>query len=267
MLQKPKIIAFSHIPKTAGTSFNHMIRRYFGQQLISARPRSGTPGATYRKEDLDNDHQIYKNPRCISGHCLKPFVDFKEHADRLMWFTFLREPEKRLLSQFVHQQTSNVKVHKMDFPAWCKRFHRKDWLVKWIAGEHDLNAAQQILAEKFSAIGLVEHFDDSVKIFKRVFQLTGFVTTPPKQKMTIRDPTIKQEIIEKRESFKDLLEEQTELDRKLYDHVCQNTWKLQAEILSNENVIPGKPQSKISQLTNLLRFEYKDRVSYRRLAK
>ena len=53
-----KILAFSHIPKTAGTSFNHLLRRHFGSSLMAARPRKGA-SALYRCSDFlkDNLHK------------------------------------------------------------------------------------------------------------------------------------------------------------------------------------------------------------------
>lgn len=74
---------------------------------MAARSRTGSR-SIYLYQDLKKDARLFRRLKCITGHGLKPFVDFREYESRLRWFTFLRDPKKRFISHYIHQQTSDV---------------------------------------------------------------------------------------------------------------------------------------------------------------
>lgn len=227
-------VVFSHIPKTAGTSLNFMLDRYFGSSHLRVIYRKGTEKATYRPQDLRKDLLVCPQAQLIAGHSLKPFVDFEEFSEKLEWFTFFRNPVDRYISHYVHQQT-NSKRPRMDLYAWSKRYNRHNWCVRMIAGEEDLGKAKEFLESKFKFIGLTESFDDSVKMLKAAFNWEKFDVKLPQQKMIGRSNAIKDEIKDNRSKYDDFLHEQNALDIELYDYFIKHLWQKQrAALLSSD---------------------------------
>ena len=162
---------------------------------MAARHRVGS-ASTYRYEDLVADAKIFPTLACITGHSLKPFIDFREFEPRLKWFTFLRDPVKRFISHYVHQRTSGIERYQMDLNQWAATFNRTNTQVQWVAGECDLDAAQQILEEKFSFVGFTETFEKSMTAFVNEFKLSDLNCEIRKRLMTGRDNRIRDEILE-----------------------------------------------------------------------
>lgn len=255
------MIAFSHIPKTAGTSFNIMLRRYFGTSLMAAKYRPGASATLYRYEDLNLDFRLFPRLRCISGHALKPFHDFREWNDRMRWFTFLRDPASRFISHYIHQQTGADTKYHLDLPDWAARFRRSNWCVRMIAGEEDVDAAIQILEEKFSCVGLVEEFETSIRMFATTFELTSFDLTVPRPRMVARDPGLKRRVSADREAYGDLIQEQNALDQQLYDHVKSSMWPQQQNLLKRAEPV-GTAKTPVRNAIRLRMFQLKNRFVY-----
>jgi hypothetical protein len=223
MSNKNNIIVFSHIPKTAGTTLSYLLKRHFGNKLLAVRYRSNN-SATYLPEDLNKDLSFLPRVRLISGHSLKPFIDFKEYEKKMDWFTFLRKPEKRFISHYIHQQTNNDPQYKMSLADWSSKFNRKNWMVRMIAGEENLEKAIEILENKFLFVGLTEKFDESLEIMKSVLNLPGFDTSYTKKKMTGKDSSLKEEIYNNYSNYEKCIKENNVLDSKLYEYVRAHIW-------------------------------------------
>ena len=254
------ILAFCHIPKTAGTSANLMLRRYFGANLMAARHRPNSK-QTYLYNDLAADAPQFKKLRCISGHCLKPFVDFREFESRLKWFTFLRDPVKRFISHYVHQQTGDFERHKLGLNEWAEKFDRGNAQVQWIAGEEDLEAAKQIIDEKFAFVGNVKDFGGSIQEFAELMNLESFNTYIPRQQMTIRDTSIRDEILNNFDKYSATIERNTELDQRLMDHVATRNWNSDSKV----QVTSSDPPSlfrKVGFRIRIAQFQVKDKLIY-----
>ena len=234
-----KIIMFSHIPKTAGTSLKFLLRRYFGTKQMDAIHNKNQKDSSYQPNDLKNEKWLYSRLGLVAGHCVKPHVDFKDLNNDLEWFTFLRKPTKRFISHYIHEQTNLNPNYKMDLIDWSKRYKRQNWSVRMIAGEENLNKAQDMLHEKFKFIGLTESFDESVLLMKNAFQLHGFDTSLKTNKMTIRDSGLKSYIHENYHIYEEIINENNILDNELYDYFIKNIWEDQKEKFKyfNENEI------------------------------
>ena len=228
-----RIIMFSHIPKTAGTSLKFLLRRYFGARLMDAITNKNQKDLSYHADCLNNDKWLYPKLDIITGHSLKPYVDFKDFEDHLEWFTFLRKPSKRFISHYIHQQTGGNPEFKMDLKDWSKRFKRNNWMVRMLAGEENINKAIDILHNKFKFIGLTESFDESVVLMKNAFQLHGFDTSHHVDKMVIRDTNLKSFIEENYQNYEEVINENNNLDNELYDYFLQNIWENQKERFKN----------------------------------
>ena len=223
-MEQKSIFAFSHIPKTAGTTLNYLLRAYFKEKLLASIYRAGSLDNAYQYSNLKKDSRLYWNVKCISGHGLKPFVDFKEYNDRLVWFTFLRKPEKRFISHYVHQQTGSIPKYHMDLVNWASKYSRNDWMVKMIAGEENLNKAIDILEERFKFVGFSEDFDESLVYLKHELNWLDFNTYYNEPKMVIRDTSIKDKIYNNYSKYESCIKENNQLDDALYDYCRVHFW-------------------------------------------
>ncbi len=218
--------AFCHIPKTAGTTLNYILQSNFGPDLLSIIPRSKTD---YNYNELKLDLKLYKKIKCISGHGLKPYIDYKEYSDDLKWFTFIRKPINRYVSQYIHQYTGTNELYNLPIEDWAAKFNRSNWLVKWLAGEENFEKAIQIIDDKFIFVGLVEDFDNSLKQMKSIFE-SKIDISYNKPRMVVRDNELKNQLLVER--YKELLplyNEQNELDIKLYNYIRDVVYKKQQD--------------------------------------
>ncbi len=217
------MLAFTHIPKTGGTTVTDILINEYGTKLISIIPRNGQ---TYGYSDLKEDLQIYKDPLCIAGHYLKPFVDFKEYDERMEWFTFLRDPIKTFISLYIHQFTGKSAKYKVEFSDWMTKFNRKNRIVNWIAGENNLEKAKEIIERKFKFIGITEKFDESLVLLKEKFNLRSIDYS---SKMETRDLYLKNQLLNNLARFEDQIMLNNDLDTELYRYVLNKIFPLQIE--------------------------------------
>lgn len=228
--KEKRIIVFAHVPKTAGTSLKYLLRRYFGLSHMDAKSRKGVPDAIYRPKDLRKDILFYPKLKLIASHGLKPYVSFEEFEARMQWFTFMREPIARYISHYIHQQTSNHEIYKMDMIKWSKRFRRDNCTVRMFAGERNLEKAKEMLHKRFKVIGLTEEFDTSVRLIKNAFGLERFDTKLEKRKMIIRDTSIKDNLMQNYNLYEESILENNQLDLELYKYFIENMWKDQVKL-------------------------------------
>ena len=219
------MLVFSHIPKTAGLTLNGILRKSFGSKLISVIPGKGT---TYTKADFELDFGQNNFPLGISGQGLKPYVDFGEHESNFQWITFLRDPIERYVSQYLHQQEYSPDEYVMDIVPWSEKYERSNWQVKWLAGEENLEKAKEIAHEKFSFIGVVEHFDESIELLNQRLN-TSLDVSYQAHKNVAKDNTLKKSLLgdDKMRSF---IAEQNDLDIQLYNYVLDNIFYKQGVI-------------------------------------
>ena len=260
-----KILAFSHIPKTAGSSINYLLRRYFGSSLMAVRSRKGQ-NSPYQFSDFVEDSGIYPKLSCISGHPLKPFVDFGLHERNFNWFTFFRDPEKRFISHYIHQQTGNESEYKMDLARWAKKYNRSNIQVRWIAGEEDLEAAKQILDAKFQIIGITEEFEESVAQLRDFNRLFGFSCCLKKRKMVARSHEIRK-ATESDSGYNQIIEDNNALDRELYSYALDRFSDQSKKIKQlNDNLVkeirPRRELKFLEHWFNLFSFQLRDKIQY-----
>ncbi|MDA8964585.1 sulfotransferase family protein [bacterium] len=264
MKGKHKILAFSHIPKTAGTSFNFLLRRYFGRTLMSVRTRPGQK-STYRYVNFLQDRAAFPGLRCMSGHGLKPYIDYGKHESDLSWFTFFRNPEKRFISHYIHQQTGVIPKYKMDLVQWAESFNRSNMQVQWLAGCQDLNAAKQILDKKFDSIGITCEFDRSLNHLVQINMLAGFSTHMSERKMVVRSDEIRKNLDINHKDYAAVIKQCNLLDQELYDYALRK-FKSQSESVEESHCDYGSDERpsvmrEIHHKYNLFRFRVKDRIT------
>lgn len=226
LLEGDSILAFSHIPKAGGTTFIYILSQYFGLRYFRPIPRQNHGIQAYKSENLAQDLNLHFRTKCIGGHWIVPYQDYGRLDNRLVWFTFLRDPISRTLSQYEYQ----VHRYKLasDFPKWADKFGQKDQQVKQLAGESNLNKAKVTLANKFRAVGLVEKYNESLLIFKDRLGLSDLNLSYGTPKNASQG-SIKKKIIKNFDEYRDLIIEMNQLDLKLYEYVLETIWPQQVK--------------------------------------
>jgi len=229
------LIAFCHIPKTAGVSLTHLVRRYFGLRHIDVQHRKVY---LYKPRDLRLDLKLYPFARSLAGHPLRPYVDFQEFQGRIRWYTILREPVSRYLSQYAYEVEHLGETQ--DFESWNTRDlrGRVNRQVRYLTGADDFEAAKQILNERFAFVGLMERFDESLLLLRRRLGLGGFRVDYKRAMNTAsaRKGRILRQVKDDFDRYRDVVMANNELDLKLYEFVKDEIWPKQVADYGQERL-------------------------------
>jgi hypothetical protein len=173
---------FLHIPKTAGTTLNHIMERHYPpHQIFSFGPVDGVEAFT--QLPLEQRHAF----RLVRGH-----MAFGLHAyvrPPYRYFTMLRKPVERVISYYYfmlerpeHYLHNSLHENRMGLEA----FVASGWSTmaenaqtRMLSGvyhgppgfgeldETVLEAAKRNLREQFVTVGLTERFDESLLLLRR----------------------------------------------------------------------------------------------------
>lgn len=214
------IICYTHIPKTGGITMTHIFRSIFGLRHCGVEQvREPTSLQTYTKRDLDITLKLHPGLRAVSGHPLRPYLDYGEHEARLRWFTMLRDPNERLYSQYRYLcARENVSP---TFEQWCAETDGRwaDLQVRWIAGERDLDKAKVLLRNKFVSVGDQAHFNTSLALFAQHFDEPRF----PTSSTTVKNASV----FGSSEFDRDVASRYNTLDIELYRYFKSEIWPQQ----------------------------------------
>ena len=174
-----------HLPKTAGTSFEHSLRRHFGAQLerrYADKPLHHHPlrrNLRAAREGLCGRHREEASPACIHGHFLP--LSYRHLARRadVRFVTWLREPIDRLLSHYHYWRRaadSDARDTLQD-PMQDKvqrRMREENWSFEQFAQRRELrNVYRAFLwgfpVERFDFIGITEHYASDLREFGQRF--------------------------------------------------------------------------------------------------
>lgn len=238
--EKSNILTFVHIPKAAGSTITYLLRSIYGIQHC----RAFSVKEIYTKKDMEFDVKLYPFLKSISGHQLRPHVDFGSFEDKLIWFVMLREPIERFYSQYrwwCKQNNSSI-----SFKDWCDKKGEKfsNFQVRWIAGDRDVEKAKKILLEKFDVVGDQADVNKSLQILSTRLNDNRF-------------PEVMHQKINKAknkigEVDEELASTYNQLDIELYAFFRNNIWtpQLQSSSLSKKE-FRITFQNRINRLLNL----------------
>lgn len=217
-----EVLIFLHIMKAGGTTLNGIINQQYRRNSIVR-----INGINNRNQIQDMPESRRKEIKLIRGHFafgLHYFLDCQA-----TYFTMVREPIGRFMSNFYYQQQrSNDKIFKQlsleDF-VWLKGQEQSNAQTKMLCGitqrmesckqDNMLEIAKYNIDNYFSSIGILERFDESLVIFKRKYNWNFPVYL--KQNKSINKP--KNNNLSK-EAIK-ALEKYNAMDIELYKYVSQ----------------------------------------------
>lgn len=211
MNDKRSILAFAHIPKTAGTTLLHILRYNYFMRCIDVQPLSKRSSGIFSSGDMRKILLINPFIQCIVGHSVRPYSDLKEVYCNIKYITILRDPINRCIS---HYQQRVKKFGEISL----KEFLSREWVpnlqTRFIAGSLDLYAAKKILSENFFVIGILEELDEFLILLskKLKFDIKDMSYTV---KRVTKDKNKKNAL---RREYKDFIIESHQLDIELYDY-------------------------------------------------
>jgi len=175
-MDKRRVLFFSHIPKTAGTTLRAIISRQYPRHLIHTCP-GGTQGIELFSKLLE---QRREKVTVLHEHI--PFGLHESLQVPVDYITMLREPVDRVISFYyfirgkpgndLYEKVVNMSLEDFADSGLAQVVNQQTRFVSGLRNNSTveaLKAAKSNLARHFTAFGLAEHFDESLLLFKRLF--------------------------------------------------------------------------------------------------
>jgi len=198
-----RLIAFVHIPKTAGTTLNSILAQEYalnerheimmrGMSWVLPRPEIiRRPLISFSKvRRLRASVRARHDLRLVHGHFDLSMMKHLPADTR--YFTLLRHPIERAISHYYHyRRRPTERLHPLAVQAtlaeWvnsCGLVEMDNGQTRRLAGQMNVSCGRVTLQAleraksnlaKFAAVGLTERFDESLTLLARVF---GWGTHP-----------------------------------------------------------------------------------------
>lgn len=162
--------AFIHIPKTAGTTLRSIFRRSFGANHCDVKCPSHCRKSTpwLKSENLQWMKTLYPHLSGITGHRVCCFTDLDNTLTNIKYFTFLREPKERFISNFHHHYRDRMEQCTLSsLETFAADNSRRNVQTRWICGQEDSAKAIDVLKNTIGCVGLTEKFDESLILLKQ----------------------------------------------------------------------------------------------------
>lgn len=210
------MICLTHIPKTGGTTFRHILINNYSWRHIDFME---SKKIIIKPTDFPFNSSIIKQIKSLSGHWLRYTDDMKLLFPNVKFIVFLREPISRIISLFFHiQRYENPNII---FREWVAENYAgpilSNFQTRFIAGECDLDHAKSILDNGYFVAGVTDLFDKSLLILKKMLGDNIEVKYETKRSSKRN----RNEILEDHKNSEALekLYQYNELDFRLYDYV------------------------------------------------
>lgn len=181
-----KTVIFLHIPKTAGVTVRHLIQRQYTEtEMYYGDHLSPTEVADAFASLTANQKMQFK---MVWGHLI--FGVHQHLPQKATYFTFLRDPVERTISHYYYILS---RPHEFEIARYLREnnfsFHEaleqelildiQNVQTRMVAGlpydfppntykEEHLEMAKKNLTDHFAMVGLVERFDESLLLLKKV---------------------------------------------------------------------------------------------------
>jgi len=194
---------FQHIPKTAGSSFGSAVADKLKPNYnINIEAVRGTMGrdAAFKNEiekfvGLDKEQQY----SFASGHLkMNEVMTIRDAIGRPMnLITILREPAKRVVSEYRYQRTPVHSAHEQflqeypTFESYLNHPRSQNKMFRHLAlREETLQATIRRLEEEFAIVGVVEMYPPFIKECSRLMGINIVETTRLRVTSTTQDSAI-----------------------------------------------------------------------------
>lgn len=244
------MIAYSHIPKAGGSTLNYLLRAHFGASHLDVEHRCSGDAINrlYRERDLRFDLRIHPPIRSVAGHWLKPYVDFGSIGEDMKWYTFLREPTSRSLSQYIQDLELKRLPSSTSFGDWAKMKYfgdrNRNAQVRQICGEESSKTAVKIVRELNIFVGILESYDLSLLAWRASLELPLLSLNYSSPKNVRRESSLLRYVIESQKDLDRHLMEHNGEDLAFYRYVKDTRFPEAVEALGGRKFLESTPKGK-----------------------
>ncbi|MDZ7737515.1 MAG: sulfotransferase family 2 domain-containing protein [Bacteroidales bacterium] len=209
------MILFTHIEKTAGTTFKSILFSNYGIHTVDANK---TKKKIFTKKDLDQARRIFFGIQAVSGHNLSdPTRNIM--AKNASLITILRDPYIRCAS---HYQDKVLRGNlEMSFKEWIQQKENQNFMVRSISGNADLQRAKELLKNDYFFTVFTERFNESLQLLNCLLEKP--LRLKYKKLIVASSNDIKNKLLSDEKSL-ELLKKYNDLDRQLYDYVLKELY-------------------------------------------
>ncbi|GGG26250.1 hypothetical protein GCM10011344_28710 [Dokdonia pacifica] len=209
---KVKLISI-HIPKTAGTSFIHSLKKQYGHQKV-ARIDINDNRARINKIPVSKAY-LYKNTTVIHGHFTIGLLH--NHLNlfpSIPIITWLRDPVERVISNYYYlykrlDEELNEEKKGLNILSKMRRS-----LLEYAQDERNCNRMSKFLngidLEDFFFIGIVENYDEDIQELSRKLNWSTLEIVTHNKTGTVNKPVVD-------EQTKALIRSYNKKDQALYE--------------------------------------------------
>jgi hypothetical protein len=167
------VLAYVHIYKTAGTTFTGILRRNFSIRHFDTRLIQEKPAITAAQ--LKQALILYPRVESIAGHAVRTYSDLRAGFPEIRFHTFMREPRRRIISHFLFVYGIRIRKGEWrpetdgDIEHAFNRFIERsgNGCCRILAPDGGgAEAAIEVIEKEVDFVGLVEHFDESLALFR-----------------------------------------------------------------------------------------------------
>lgn len=161
---------FIHVYKSAGTTLNRMLRASYGARHFDVEPIAGVKQPIpFSEKDLRFILGLKSNVSGFAGHRVKAFAEMGAFADRINYFTIMRDPIKRASSAFQYSYRYQKKKYGkiLSFEEWLEDPYTSNLHCKMISGVSSFEATVDIIEKKNIFIGNTDNYYESLVMLKR----------------------------------------------------------------------------------------------------
>ena len=225
-------LLFVHIPKTAGTTFQTILRKLYSEQDRCEL----YPSWWVAKAGLEL-HTKRDRFRAVGGHFtygvhakpeIRPFLE-----DDMHYITILRDPVHRVVSTFNHLLSSDFPEHRTiiakhpTLEAYLKHRSARNAQTWFITGwkrkpiqrapKAAVSAAIELMQDRYKAVGITERFDESLVLFAKKFGW-GLPTYVPQN--LARSRVLRLSVEDLDDSLIERIRDINRCDIAIYEHAC-----------------------------------------------
>jgi hypothetical protein len=182
------IWVFQHVPKTAGSSLleeihQRMPRPGFFNVYVTAdllERRDLKYGEAFQVSFQRFMHQDISKYMFVTGHFSRPNIIAMSNNPKARFFTILRDPLSRAISDYRYQQTPKHPPHKTfiknypTFDSYINDPGYRNTMSNYIAGVNStFEECQAIVMSTSSFCGVFERYDETLDVIGRLMNLRG----------------------------------------------------------------------------------------------